>query len=452
MRYRKAPILAGVACATLALVWLGSETRSESGPPFYLGGIQVNETDHVRWVETLSEIGMNTVSVTVYARQGDWDGDDLRFNVAEPAVVDEIRSAKSAGLHVVLILRVALDHAFPRNEFIWHGMIMPRTDALIDSWFSKYERFVTMWAEIAEREGVEVLGIGSEMNALTATLPIGGIGNLRNYYVYAWYQRLQHRRALRFADELEHKSFWLPWREDHPSFEAYLDARLEKKLAWARQAYLRAEDNVLRKINARRRRVNDHWVRLIERTRTVFDGTLTYAANFDAYQNVGFWRHLDLIGINSYFPLRDGVDDGSPSARLPAIFRNRWRTILAEIQSFKERQGLPRTPILFTELGLTSRANCTVEPWSHSGFSILPGRGGRKLVIWKEQPVNPDERRMALEALHAVYREDYRGLLRGILYWKLSTIRSHARIEPYVLHIGSGSTDALQDVLVRFTR
>jgi hypothetical protein len=59
---------------------------------------------------------------------------------------------------------------------------------------------------------------------------------------------------------------------------------------------------------------------------------------------------------------------------------------------------------------------------------------------------------MALEALHAVYREDYRGLLRGILYWKLSTIRSHARIEPYVLHIGSGSTDALQDVLVRFTR
>ena len=45
-------------------------------PSFFLGGIQVNEPDHAQWTHVLTEVGMNTVAVTIYARQGDWDSDN----------------------------------------------------------------------------------------------------------------------------------------------------------------------------------------------------------------------------------------------------------------------------------------------------------------------------------------------------------------------------------------
>ena len=165
-------------------------TTTAAADPFLLGGIQVDEPDHVAWTDGLLRARMNTVSVTVYAHQGDWDGDNLWFNEEEPAVLDEIRAARAAGLEVVLILRVALDHAFPRNEFLWHGMILPSSDERIDSWFERYRRFVVRWAAVAEAEGVGVLGIGSEMNALDATLPITRAGNMKNHYVFYWYHRL----------------------------------------------------------------------------------------------------------------------------------------------------------------------------------------------------------------------------------------------------------------------
>ena len=134
--------------------------------PFLLGGIQVNEPDHRHWTSSLHASGMNTVEATVYAFQGDWDSDHLWWNDEEPAVLAEIRQARAAGLHVVLVLRLALDHAFEKNKFLWHGQIVPDSPARIDSWFEQYTRFVLKWATIAEAEGVAVLAIGSEMKEI----------------------------------------------------------------------------------------------------------------------------------------------------------------------------------------------------------------------------------------------------------------------------------------------
>ena len=80
---------------------------SADDSPFLLGGIQVNEPDHRQWTSSLQFSGMNTVEATVYAFQGNWDSDHLWWNDEEPAVLAEIRQAKSAGLHVVLVLRLA---------------------------------------------------------------------------------------------------------------------------------------------------------------------------------------------------------------------------------------------------------------------------------------------------------------------------------------------------------
>ena len=92
----------------------------------------------------------------------------------------------------------------------------------------------------------------------------------------------------------------------------------------------------------------------------------------------------------------------------------------------------------------------TVEPWNHSGFSVVGWKGKkRKLVVWKEQPLDYEERQLAFEALEEV--DDRHGRpLAGIQYWKLSTLKEHEEIEPFVLHVGPDSEDPLQEALLGF--
>ena len=180
-------------------------------PEFLLGGIQVNEPDHEAWMRALERAEMNTVAVTVYAKQGDWDSSNLWFEDQEPWVMAEIRTAKAAGLKVVLVLRVALDHAFSRNKFFWHGMIQPRTDDDLADWFWRYRRFTERWAAIAETEGVDVLAVASELNALTNTLPIDELPALEEYWTNAEKVDREHARLLGHAAGRRPDGGWLRW-------------------------------------------------------------------------------------------------------------------------------------------------------------------------------------------------------------------------------------------------
>jgi len=412
---------------------------------FYLGGIQVNEPDLGRWVEELRSAGLDTASVTVYAHQGDWDRAHLWWSNEEPAVLSEIRAAKRAGLKVVLILRVALDHAFARNRFLWHGMIMPRTAEEIESWFDGYGAFVGSWAAIAEREGVDVLGIGSELKSLTATLPITRWGAIKNYYGYIWYQRVYVRRALAFERAIEAAGGELGGLRDR------LGARRRAHEHWARQAYLRDGSGSLRRINERRHAILRRWLGLIDEVRAIYGGRLTYAANFDNYRNVGFWHALDLIGINAYFPLRDDVRAGIPPVDKLDLLREGWRRTFEEIRAFRRRQGLGSKRVLFTEIGYTRRLDSSVQPWAHEGFSVLGWKGRpRRLVVWSEQPIDERERRLALRALRERHQRDGGDLLCGLLYWKLTTRVEHEAIEPFALHVGPGSDDLMLAELAAF--
>ena len=75
---------------------------NEPDSAFYLGGIQVNEPDQTKWISGLKTSGMNTVSVTVYAWQGVWDSDDIKFyEYVDETKVEEIREAKAKGLKVI---------------------------------------------------------------------------------------------------------------------------------------------------------------------------------------------------------------------------------------------------------------------------------------------------------------------------------------------------------------
>ena len=77
------------AALLIALAVLAAAGNSVADQPaFLVGGIQVHEHDHDRWTETLLDVGMNTVAVTVYAKQGAWDSSHLWFEDEEPSVLE----------------------------------------------------------------------------------------------------------------------------------------------------------------------------------------------------------------------------------------------------------------------------------------------------------------------------------------------------------------------------
>jgi hypothetical protein len=77
-------------------------------------------------------------------------------------VVEAIRSARAAGLRV--ILRPYVD----RDDGGWRGYLQPSS---LDRWFASYERFILTFAALAQREKVSGFVVGSEMASLSAQAP-----------------------------------------------------------------------------------------------------------------------------------------------------------------------------------------------------------------------------------------------------------------------------------------
>ncbi len=446
---KKKILLAGLFLLAIKLLFWAQPTVAE---PFYLGGIQVNEPNTEQWIQALKAADMNTVQVTVYAHQGDWDTDNIWFDAKNDGVVEEIRQAKAAGLHVVLILRVALDHAFEKNRFLWHGLIMPRTDEQLASWFQKYTQFVTTWATIAEQEGVDILGIASEMNALTSTQPVQAVPDLESYYLDDDQQQNQIQELLSNQDQLSTKDFGTRDHHSFQSFEDFLRSRLNAWQAWARQASWSESPDPIARINQRRHLLEYHWRQLIRQTRTIYQGQLTYAANFDQYQALTFWDALDLIGVNAYFPLRPAVQTGLNEQRLASTLEAGWLKVLDQLDVFRKENFLLDRPVLFTELGYTRWENSTVAPWSYGGFSVVESQGQEQqdVILWNDQSTTDQERTLAIQALYSTLRNHHPSLLKGLLYWKLSTQPNHLAIEPYVLILNDSPQDPLQRALAKF--
>ena len=422
-----------------------------SGEDFYLGGIQVNEPDHRAWIQALDDSGFNTVAITVYAKQGDWDSANLWYEEEEPWVVGEAIVAKEMGLEVVLVLRVALDHAFERNKFFWHGMIMPATDEEVEEWFGRYQSFVLKWARIAQDVGIDVLAVGSELNSLTNTVSVDELPALEEYWSNEEKVEGENDKILEHVEEIEGREIWVRGNEDYDSLEPYLGDRSSAHTQWARTVTYLDDPDPVRRINERRQLLKSSWTAVIGEVREIYDGELTYAANFDQYFDVAFWDQLDLMGINAYFPLRQRDLQHAGEVERVDLFRSRWSTILQEIDEFRRQQGVAGQRVLFTELGYVRRANCTIQPWEAHGFAVLPSATGPKLMIWEDQPPDLAERAQAVRGLYEANREFGGKMLAGILYWKLSSEPSHRDVEPFVLLIGErADEDPLLAVLQRF--
>lgn len=96
------------------------------------------------------------------------------------------------------------------------------------------------------------------------------------------------------------------------------------------------------------------WDNLIEKVRKVYKGKLTYAENWDKFDNIPFWDKLDFIGVDAYFPLCNAENPDTQMLTLG------WKP---HIKTLSEVSGRYQKAILFTEFGYRNMNYAAKEPW-----------------------------------------------------------------------------------------
>ncbi|HJK95134.1 MAG: hypothetical protein CMH59_06755 [Myxococcales bacterium] len=143
---------------------------------------------------------------------------------------------------------------------------------------------------------------------------------------------------------------------DAAGWEAYRESYRAFVLAWARDAAEAGADMLSVGVECKSwsGRFGGWWTDFIAEVRAVFPGLLTYSANWDEAEDVLFWDQLDLIGINAFYPLAeaDGASD--------AAYAEGAERIVPQVRALAEGFQMP---VLFVEVGYTTRANAAVQPW-----------------------------------------------------------------------------------------
>lgn len=127
-----------------------------------------------------------------------------------------------------------------------------------------------------------------------------------------------------------------------------------------------------------------YWKTLIKTIRSRYAGQLTYAANWDNFEQIKFWNDLDFIGINAYFPL---INDKTPS--VPAL-KKAWQKPFDKIAAL---YCATQKPILFTEFGYLS-----VDGTAHNTWELEDNL--------KSLAVNETAQNNALEALFDTFWQE----------------------------------------------
>lgn len=139
------------------------------------------------------------------------------------------------------------------------------------------------------------------------------------------------------------------WAEYQESYRSFV-------LAWARDAEEAGADALSIGVECKSwsGRFGPYWRSLIADVRASFGGLLTYSANWDEAEDVLFWDQLDLIGINAFYPL---------ASHPAATFEEYVAGAMGARESVGQLASVLEMPVLFVEVGYTTRADAAVEPW-----------------------------------------------------------------------------------------
>ena len=101
----------------------------------------------------------------------------------------------------------------------------------------------------------------------------------------------------------------------------------------------------------------DFWRKLIPEIRKLYKGKLTYSENWDKAGRVPFWKDLDFIGVNAYFPLNE---ESSPNLQQ---LKNGWKSHKSDLANLSKTSG---RQVLFTEYGYRNINFAAKTPWDSS--------------------------------------------------------------------------------------
>jgi hypothetical protein len=192
-----------------------------------------------------------------------------------------------------------------------------------DGWYSESHRGIRALARQADSLGMGII--------LKPHIWIGG------------YDEQQDRSDIGFDSE----DAWTRWETSYGRF-LLIYARLAAEIG--------ADALVLGTELSRPATTRPQFFRtLADTVRRVYDGNLTYAANWhDEYEEITFWDALDYVGVQAYFPL---VDTPNPSLD---TLQDRWRQHRADLSALHQQTG---KPLFFTEIGYRSAESAAEAPW-----------------------------------------------------------------------------------------
>ena len=126
----------------------------------------------------------------------------------------------------------------------------------------------------------------------------------------------------------------------------------------------------------------DYWKGLIKKVKEVYKGKITYAANWDNFENVPFWEDLDYIGVDAYFPISE---EKTPTKNL---LIGRWTENKNQLKAQSDEYD---KPILFTEFGFQSVDFTTDGHWKFNQDTLAVNLNSQAHafdatfdVFWKE--------------------------------------------------------------------
>lgn len=124
--------------------------------------------DYHRDLAEMKALGVNAILLVV-----NWYSPDIRSNLIGPRpdqgaenstisddkLIQVIRQARKLGMKVVLFPYLRFDHRGPKD---WRGVLAPSDFSV---WAKNYEQFILHYADLGNKNGVELLSVGSELGS-----------------------------------------------------------------------------------------------------------------------------------------------------------------------------------------------------------------------------------------------------------------------------------------------
>lgn len=161
-------------------------------------------------LEPIAQNNYNWITLVPYGSQKDYDsptmhyykGDSARMARRDSVWKSKIDIAHSHGFKVFMKPHIWLDKP---TEGKWRNEIYPVTEDNWELWQKNYREFILFYAEIAEKNNIELFCIGAELTRLTLEKPLfwrSLIKDVREIYSG------QLTYAANWSSEFENISFW----------------------------------------------------------------------------------------------------------------------------------------------------------------------------------------------------------------------------------------------------